>query len=88
MWLLFTSVLELLCMIPAYYVMDFSLICYKNINTRHLFNSEEIISMAITLALVIAGTRGISIYGISIRNIIALFSVLLISYVGGTALDS
>lgn len=67
-----STVLELLCIIPAYYVIEFSLCCYNSLNTRHLFSSEEIINMAITLALVIAGTRGIVLFGISIRNIIAL----------------
>ncbi len=83
-----SAIIQLLCIIPAYYVIDYSLCCYNSINTRHLFNSEEIISMAITLALVIAGFRGLILFGISIRNIIALLSVILIGYVGGTAVGA
>lgn len=82
------AILEMLCIIPTYYIIDFSIICFQSIHTKHLFSSEEIISMAITLSIVIAGTWGINIHGISLRNIIAVFFTLVISYVSGAAIGA
>lgn len=83
-----TSCLELLCIIPTYYIIDYSLTCFQSIHTKHLFSSEEIISMAITISIVIAGTWGITVYGISLRNIIAIFCTLAISYISGAAIGA
>lgn len=84
----FTSCLEMLCIIPTYFIIDFSITCFQSISTKHLFSSEEIISMAITISIVIAGTWGITIYGISLRNIIAIFCTLTISYISGAAIGA
>lgn len=77
------SILEVLCIIPIYYITDYSIICFNNIKTKHLFTSEEIISMMVTLAIVIAGAHGIKVYNISFTNVISLLSILLISYING-----
>lgn len=80
----FNSVFEILCIFSLYYIISYSIICFKKSKTRHLYNSEEIISMAITISLIIAGTWGSSIGGISIRNIIALSFILILGYVKGS----
>lgn len=77
------SILEVLCIIPVYYITDYSIICFNNIKTKHLFTSEEIISMMVTFSIVIAGTHGIKIYNISVTNVISLLTILLISYING-----
>lgn len=82
---LFNSFFEVLCIFPLYFIINYSIICIKELRTRHLYSSEEIISMAVTASFVISGTWGISVYGASFRNIIALSFVLILGYVKGSA---
>lgn len=78
-----TSLFEIGCILPVYFITDYSLICFKDFKIRHIFSSEEVISMAITASLIVAGTWGVSIYGIQIRNILALAAVAVLGYVKG-----
>jgi stage II sporulation protein E len=78
------SVFEVTCVFSLYYIINYSIICFKKSKTRHLYSSEEIISMAITISLIIAGTWGSSIGGISLRNTIALSFILILGYVKGS----
>jgi stage II sporulation protein E len=78
-----TSLFEIGCILPIYFITDYSIICFKDIRVRHIFSSEEVISMAITASLIVAGTWGVSIYGIQIRNILALAAVAVLGYVKG-----
>lgn len=80
-----TSFFEVACTFPLYFIINYSIICFKELKTRHLYTSEEIISMAVTVSLAIAGTWGTSISGISLRNVIALTFVLIIGYVKGSS---
>jgi stage II sporulation protein E len=80
-----TSFFEVVCIFPLYFIINYSVICFKELKTRHLYNSEEIISMAITISLAIAGMWGSSIGGISLRNIIALTFVLMVGYIKGSS---
>lgn len=79
------SFFEVTCVFPLYFIINYSIICFKELKTRHLYSSEEIISMAVTVSLVVAGTWGSSIHGVSIRNIIALTFVLIVGYVKGAS---
>lgn len=79
------SFFEVTCVFPLYFIINYSIICFKELKTRHLYSSEEVISMAITISLAIAGTWGTSIHGVSIRNIIALAFVLIVGYVKGSS---
>ena len=79
------SFFEVTCIFPLYFIINYSIICFKELKTRHLYSSEEIISMAVTISLAIAGTWGTSIHGVSIRNIIALAFVLIVGYVKGSS---
>jgi len=82
------SFFEVMCVFPLYFIINYSITCFKELKTRHLYTSEEIISMAITTSLIIAGTWGISIHGVSIRNIVALTFVLMGGYVKGSSVGS
>lgn len=79
---------ETLCIFPIYYIINYSIICLKEYNTKHLFANEEVVSMAITISLVIAGTWGIQIYDISLKNILALSFILILSYVKGSSVGA
>ncbi|MDF2503452.1 stage II sporulation protein E [Clostridium sp.] len=78
-----TSILELLYIVPIYYIINYSMICFKNIKTKHLFSGEEVVSMALILSLAVAGTWGVTFYNVDVRNVIALISILIITYTNG-----
>ena len=44
--------------------------------------------MAITISFIIAGTSGIGIYGITLKNLLALSLILILSYVKGSAVGA
>lgn len=80
---IFTSILQLVYIISIYYIINYSMICFKNIKTKHLFSGEEVVSMALIISLAIAGTWGVSFYNINLRNVAALLSILIITYING-----
>lgn len=73
-----------LCIFPLYFILDYSLLCFKEIKTKHIFSNEEIISMSIICSLIIAGTWGLSFFTISITNILGLAFVIMIAYINGS----
>ncbi|EDK32233.1 stage II sporulation protein E [Clostridium kluyveri] len=79
------SMFEIMCIFPLYFIINYSIICFNQLKTRHLYSSEEIISMSITTSLIIAGTWGTAIQGVSIRNVVALTFILILGYVKGSA---
>jgi stage II sporulation protein E len=84
----FTAFFEAVCIFPLYFIINYSIICFKDLKTKHLFTNEEVISMAVTVSLVISGTWGAAIYGVSLRNILALLFVLVVSYVKGSTVGA
>lgn len=81
----FISLIQTVIIYPIFYIIRFSLRCFEDINTNHYFINEEIISMTLILCLVLSGIGGISIYGISVKNVLALTFILVVSYaLGGT----
>ena len=85
---LLVSFFETLCIFPIYYILNYSITCFKEYNTKHLFVNEEIVSMAITISIIIAGTSGIGLYGITLKNLLALSLILILSYVKGSAVGA
>lgn len=80
--------IELLCIVPVYFIIDYSISCFKEINTKHLFSNEELISMSILVSLMVAGMWNVNIFGISLLNIFSLFIVLGISYICGSTVGA
>lgn len=80
--------LKMICIIPLYFILEHSIICLSKLKTKHLFSGEEIISMSILMALILSGTWGINIVGISIRNILALIFILILSYINGSSIGA
>lgn len=78
-------ILNLLCIVPIYFILNKSLISYRSIFSKLFFSTEEIISSGILIALAIAGMKGIVIANISLMNIFALFIVIGMSYICGPA---
>lgn len=82
------SFFESLCIFPIYYIMNYSIICFNDLKTKHLFTNEELISMAVTASLVISGTWGAAVYGIELRNIFALIFIMIIGYIKGSTVGA
>ncbi|MFT5875371.1 MAG: stage II sporulation protein E [Clostridium sp.] len=85
-WLMsfINSFFLVLCIFPLYFILEYSLLCFKEIKTKHIFSNEEIISMSIISSLIIAGTWGLSVFNISITNILGLAFVIIIAYINGS----
>lgn len=83
-----TSFLQMICILPLYFILERSIICTSGLKTKHLFSSEEVISMAILISLVLSGTWGISLAGVSIRNTLALTFILILSYINGSTVGA
>lgn len=79
------SLFDVACIFPLYYMMNYAIQCLKDVKTKHLYSNEEIISMVIVASLVISGTWGATLYGISMRNILAMIFVVIISYSNGSS---
>ncbi|MDD3223315.1 MAG: stage II sporulation protein E [Clostridium sp.] len=84
----FIALLQVLCILPVYYIINKSILCFENVKTRHLFTNEELICMTVTMSLVISGTQGFKLYNISITNIIALLSIIIVTYINGLAIGT
>ena len=75
---------EIACIFPIYYIMQYSILCLKKSRTKHLYTSEEVISIIIIASLIISGVRNINILNISVRNIIALLVTIIIGFACGS----
>jgi stage II sporulation protein E len=84
----FNASMQIMCIIPLYFIINKAISSFRNIKTKHLFNSEEILSMSILISLVISGTWGIAMYGISLKNILGFLFILIIAYVNGSSIGA
>lgn len=82
------SILKIVSVIPIYYILKYSIDCTGEFRTNHLFTTEELISMSILMCLIISGIGSFGLYGVSIRNILALLTVISIAYVSGGAIGA
>lgn len=82
------SLIEVACTVSLYYILNYSIICFDNINSRHLFSNEEIISMALTISIIISGTKGAVFFNVSIRNTLSMVFILILAYVSGSAVGA
>lgn len=85
---LLNSFFEIVCIFPLYFILDYSILCFKDLKTKHLFTNEELISMAVAISLMISGTWGVTMFGISLRNILALALILMVGYTSGSAVGA
>ncbi len=82
------TALEGVSIIPVYLILEYSMNSFKKIRTKHLFSNEEIVSMSILIALIIAGTWSIKIFNISILSVLSITAVTIIGYVCGTTIGA
>ncbi|WP_346889035.1 stage II sporulation protein E [Clostridium sp. UBA1056] len=82
------TALEGVGIIPVYLILEYSMNSFKKIKTKHLFSNEEIVSMSILIALIIAGTWGVEVFNISILSVLSIAAVSIIGYVCGTSIGA
>lgn len=82
------SSIQTVIILPIYFIFKYAVSCFEEINTKHLFNNEEIISMAILISIAVSGLWGLAVFDISIRNIIALTVVVMMAYVNGSSIGA
>lgn len=80
------TTLESIAIIPIYIVLEFGVKSFKKLKTKHLFGNEEIIAISIILALIVAGTWGLSLFKINLLNILSICSIIVIGYTCGTSI--
>ncbi|MDU2491861.1 MAG: stage II sporulation protein E [Clostridium celatum] len=78
------SLAKAIVIIPVFYMLNYAIGCMKEINTNYFYSTEELISIAILSCLVIAGIGNFVIFGVEIRNIIALAMVITTAYASGS----
>jgi stage II sporulation protein E len=83
-----TALFEVACILPIYYMISYAISCIKELKSKHILKSEEIISLAMITALIIAGTWGASLWGISVRNITAFIFIIICAYVNGGSIGA
>lgn len=65
---------------PIYFMMRYSIKCIDNIYKQHIFNSNEIITIGLVVALLIVGIGEFSLFEVKFRNIMALVFVITLAY--------
>ncbi|GFZ34186.1 stage II sporulation protein E [Clostridium zeae] len=83
-----TSLVQCVVVYPIYYIIKYALTCLDDIKTNHFFTSEELIAMALLFCLIISGIGSIALFGISIRNVVALFFVIIIAFSLGSSVGA
>lgn len=82
------SLIRVVTIIPIYYILKYAMNCINELTTNYIFSAEELISISILICLIVAGIGKMDVFGVSIRNVIALSTVISIAYVGGTGLGA
>ncbi|SHJ79973.1 stage II sporulation protein E [Hathewaya proteolytica DSM 3090] len=79
------SLMEIAIVLSVYYIINKGILCFKEMDNRRLYSNEELISMAVIMAIVITGTWGIKIMSVSLINVIALYFIAMAGYICGVA---
>lgn len=82
------SLLKVLSIVPVKYMISYALRCVDELESNYFFSTEEIISIGILICLLIAGVGSLDIFNIQVRNILALSSVAIFAYIGGSGIGS
>lgn len=65
------------------YIYNYCLPVVEGKRRRSLLSSEETICLLILLSVVISGFSGISIYGISLKGVLSVFVIIMVSFLQG-----
>lgn len=82
------SLLKVLSIVPVKYMISYALNCMDELESNYFFSTEEIISIGILVCLLIAGIGNVGILNVQIRNVLALSTIAIFAYVGGSGIGS
>ena len=82
------AVIKSIILIPSFYVINYGIKCMEELDTNYYFSIEELISMSILLCLVVAGMGNLNIFGVSVRNIVALSIIITVAFAGGASVGA
>ena len=82
------SLVECILMFVSTYIFSYGVSIINKKASRKVTSSEEIVALTIIITFSIMGIGDISIIGISIRNILATMTILILSITGGAALGA
>ncbi|WP_294188998.1 stage II sporulation protein E [uncultured Clostridium sp.] len=82
------SLLKVSSIIPVKYMISYALKCIDELESNYFFSTEEIISIGILICLLIAGVGNVNILNIQIRNVLALSSIAIFAYIGGSGIGA
>lgn len=80
---IFTTGLVIAILVPLNYIVSFGYKCFNDFKVESYISNDEIISLEIFASLILVGIGSIGVFGVEIRNILAVFFVFFTSYVGG-----
>lgn len=66
----------------AYYIISYGIKCLDDFRTQHYFNNDEIISIELFISLIIVGIGSVSVFEVNIRDLVGVFFVLFVSFIG------
>ena len=82
------SLVECILMFVSIYIFSYGVSIINKRASRKVASSEEIVALTIIITFSIMGIGDVSIIGISIRNILATMTILILSITGGAALGA
>ncbi|MGL5151987.1 MAG: stage II sporulation protein E [Clostridium sp.] len=77
------SIINVVVVIPIYYIIRNSFKYLSYIGEEHLYSQEELITIAGLICLVISGIGQIGLFDITVKNIIGTAVIILIAYIAG-----
>ncbi|WP_343009814.1 stage II sporulation protein E [Clostridium celatum] len=81
---IFFSLVKSLIVIPVFFMINYGVNCMKEINSNYFYSTEELISLAILVCLIITGVGEFNIAGIAIRDVLALAVIITVAYAAGS----
>ena len=82
------SLIKSLVVVPIFYILNYGIECIQELNTNHFYSTEELISIAILICLVIAGIGDFALLGVEIRTILAMSVVITVAYAAGSSIGA
>ncbi len=80
---LFMNVFEALVIFVSVYIASYAIPIALNQNRRKVLATEEIICVAILMALTLSGVKELEVMGVSLKNILGILITILFAYNGG-----
>ena len=82
------SLVECILMFVGTYIFSYGVDVIDKRASRRVISSEEIVALTIIIIFSIMGVGEISLFGISIRNVLTTMSILILSITGGASLGA